>query len=405
MPLHSRRDHEPVLRLAGDVASSVLPLSPPADEAGATLTIDLCALAANWRLLRDRGPAAECAAVVKADAYGTGIEAAAPALWRAGCRTFFVAHLAEARRLRAVLPEAVLYVLNGMLPGAAPAFRAIAARPVLGSRPEIDDWAAFCRGEGARLPAALHADTGMNRLGLSPADAIALARDPVLADFTPALLMSHFVTAEAPEHPLNARQVAAFMAVRAALPGIPASLANSSGLFLADRIPALRSLDLARPGYALYGGNPTPGSPNPMQPVVGLKARIVQTRRIEAGDTAGYNGRWTARRPTRLATISVGYADGYLRQAGGTDAAEASGLDTGAALVGGRVCPIAGRISMDLTIIDVTDVPERDTDRGAPVTLIGDGLDVDEVGRRAGTIGYEILTDLGRRYARHYIGS
>lgn len=399
MSLHARRDHEPPVRLAGELSAQA---APPVAEAGATLTIDLAALAANWRLLRDQGAAAECAAVIKADAYGVGIEAAAPALWRAGCRTFFVAHLVEARRLRAVQPDATIYVLNGLLPGAAPAFQAIGARPVLGSRAEIEDWGEFCRDAGVRLPAALHVDTGMNRLGLEPEVAMALAGDPLLAAFTPCLLMSHFVRAEEPDHPMNARQVAAFMAVRRAFPDLPASLANSSGIFLPRLFPELRKLDLARPGYALYGGNPTPGAANPMRAVVRLEARIVQLRDIAAGETTGYNGRWTASRPTRLATISVGYADGYLRAGSGTDVARAGGLDAGAALVGGRLCPLAGRISMDLTIIDVTDAPAAAVVRGAPVTLIGDGLDIDEVGHRAGTIGYEILTDLGRRYARHY---
>jgi alanine racemase len=340
--------------------------------------------------------------VVKADAYGISIEPAVGVLWRAGCRVFFVAHLAEAARVRSVAPEAVIYVLNGLLPGTAPRYRELGLHPVLGSVPEIREWAEFCA--GTRLPAALHVDTGMNRLGLSPAEAIALAGDPIVSSFEPALLMSHLASADEPSQPINAHQIESFLSVTAAYPGIPASLANSSGIFLADRFPQMRGLDLARPGYALYGGNPTPDGPNPMQPVVRLEARIIQVRDVEAGSTAGYNTTWTAARPSRLATLSIGYADGYPRAASGTDKAQRSGLPTGAALVAGHLCPFVGRVSMDLIILDVTDVPERDVHRGDPVILIGDTLGVDEVGRRAGTIGYEILTSLGRRYARHYIG-
>ena len=370
---------------------------PTARVHGALLTIDLDALAANWRLLRDRAAPAECAAVVKADAYGIGLEPAARALWRAGARTFFVAHLGEAARLRAELPEAVLYVFNGLPPGASSRFAELDARPVLGSQPELAEWAAFCAAAGRKLPAALHVDTGMNRLGFRIAERDAVAAAPELAHFTPVLLMSHFAVAEEPSRPENARQMTDFAAWRAALPGIPGSLSNSSGLFL----PEPPRHDLARPGYALYGGNPTPGHPNPMRPVVRLEATIIQTREVSAGETVGYGAGWTARRPSRLATLSIGYADGFPRAAGAVDAQPG---DPGAALVAGRLCPFAGRVSMDLTVIDVTDVPEGVAVRGVLATLIGDALDIDEVGRRAGTIGYEILTGLGARYARHYIG-
>ncbi len=355
----------------------------------ALLTVDLAALAANWRLLRDRAAPAECAAVVKADAYGTGIEAAVPALARAGCRTFFVAHVNEAVRVRAVAPEAAIYVLNGLLPGAAQAYAAHRLRPVLGSGPEIADWAAFCRSAG-RLPAAIHVDTGMNRLGLPPGEAASLAGVPALGDFEPALVMSHLVSAEDPSDPATARQVADFASIAALFPGVPASLSNSSGLFLAER----PFHALVRPGYALFGGNPTPGRPNPMRPVIGLEARIVQTRSVRAGERVGYGGRWTAPGPRRLATLSVGYADGVPRAASGT----------GAALVGGVLCPFAGTVSMDLIVLDVSEAPVGSAERGAPATLVGGALDIDEVGRRAGTIGYEILTGLGRRYARRYVG-
>jgi len=377
------------------------PATIPPAEAGGLLTIDLGALASNWRALRDRAAGAECSAVVKADAYGTGIETSVPALSNAGCRTFFVAHLSEAVRARAAAPEATIYVLNGLLPGTAETFAQHGLRPVLGSQDEITEWSSFSRAHSQKLPAAVHVDTGMNRLGLSVAEGLTLKGDTRLRDFEPALLMSHLVSAEEPENPINDRQIAAFAELRQALPGIRASLANSSGIFL----PQMPHHDLVRPGIALYGGNPTPAYLNPMQAVVELEGRIIQIRTIEDGGTVGYNAQWTARGTRRIAVISVGYADGYIRAASATDAKRRDGIAAGDAVVAGRRCPFAGRVSMDLIAVDVTEVPEGAVVRGDPVTLIGGELDIDEVGRRAGTISYEILTSLGRRYARSYRNS
>ena len=354
---------------------------------GATLTIDLGAIVANWRRLAAEAGSLACAAVVKADAYGCGLARVAPALWAAGCRTFFVAHLGEAVAARALLPEARLYVLNGLLPGTGPAFAAHGLRPVLGSREEMVEWAALGATSGAPLPAALHVDTGMNRLGFSVSEVLTLVDDPLVARAGIDLLMTHLVSAELPDDAINIRQAADFARLRAAFPALPASFANSSGVFLGA--PAHH--DLLRPGYALFGGNPTPGRPNPMWPVVRLEATIVQVRTIAAGETAGYNARWTADDPRCLATLSLGYADGYPRAASGR----------GAALVNGVRCPMVGLISMDLVILDVTDAPG--TKRGETAVLIGDTLDIDTVGRAAGTIGYEILTGLGSRYVRHYV--
>ena len=356
----------------------------PEGPHGARLTVDLGALAANWGQLAARAPGAECGAVIKADGYGCGIRRVGPALWTAGCRTFFVAHLSEGLAARAALPEATIYVLNGLPPGAAGAYAAPRLRPVLGSLEELTEWAALSRG---RHPAALHVDTGMNRLGLSVPEALALGGDPRIAGAGIDLVMSHFVSAERPEDPVNARQIADFATIRAALPGLRGSLANSSGIFLDGA-----RHDLLRPGYALFGGNPTPGRDNPMRPVVRLRATIVQTRQVEAGTSAGYNGLWTAPGPRRLATLSLGYADGLPRALSGR----------GHALVGGVPCPILGLVSMDLIILDVTGAPAAR--RGADAVLIGDALDIDAVGRAAGTIGYEILTGLGSRYVRDYVG-
>jgi len=354
---------------------------------GARLTIDLAAIAANWQRLAAMAPGGACAAVVKADAYGCGLARVAPALWAAGCRTFFVAHVSEAITARAALPEAVIYVLNGLLPGLGPTLIAHDLRPVLGGREEIAEWASLSDADGVTRPAALHVGTGMNRLGLSVPEALALSGDPLIARAGIDLLMTHLVSAELSGDPINARQMADFARIRAAHPGIPGSFANSSGIFLGPEAHH----DLLRPGYALFGGNPTPWKANPMQPVVRLEAEIAQVRAVAAGETCGYNGRWRAAAPRRLATLSMGYADGYPRAASGR----------GAALVGGVRCPILGLISMDLIILDVTDAP--DAVRGGSATLIGDDLDVDTVGRTAGTIGYEILTGLGSRYVRDYV--
>jgi len=371
----------------------------PENAAGGILHIDLDALASNWRTLRDHAGAAETAAVVKANAYGTGIEKAVPALADAGCRTFFVAHLSEAIRARTVAPEATIYVLNGLFSGRGPTYAEHDLRPVLGSFEEIEEWAGFCRAQSRKLKAAIHVDTGMNRLGLTVPQGMTLRDRAELKDFETALLLSHFVSAEESDNPLNAQQIEAFETIRSSLPGIPASLPNSSGIFLRDK----PGYDLVRPGYALYGGNPTPDRDNPMRPVVGLEARIVQLRWVEADQTVGYNGRWVALEKRRIATLSVGYADGYPRSA---SARGRSGdeLLAGMALVAGHPCPFAGNVSMDLITIDLTDIPETQVRRGDTVTLIGGDLTIDEVGRRAGTIGYEILTNLGARYARAYRG-
>jgi alanine racemase len=365
---------------------------PAEAEAGGILTIDLAAIVANWRALRARAAPAHCAAVVKADGYGCGIEQVASRLANAGCETFFVANLAEARRARAAAPDAAVYVLNGLLPGTASAYTVANIRPVLGSIAELEEWRAFRSASGWRGGAALHFDTGMNRLGF-PHEEVAQIAGGVGKDHGIALVMSHFACSEE-EHPLNAIQMERFRAVRAHFPGIAGSLANSSAIFLG----AAAHHNLVRPGVALYGANPTPGRPNPMQSVVTLQGRIVQLREVEQGATVGYSATWTAKRPTRLAIISVGYADGFLR------AASASDKKPGAeAIVAGQRCPIAGRVSMDLIAIDVTDVPAP-PQRGDLVGLLGKEIGVDELAERAGTIGYEVLTSLGRRYRRVYTG-
>ncbi len=369
------------------------------DDHASLLTIDLAALRANWRQLATKVGPARCSAVVKADAYGLGIEAAVPALADEGCRVFFVAHLSEGIRARAVEPMAEIYVLNGLAQGRLQDYVAHRLRPVLGSAAEIAFWADKGRmGE----PAALHIDTAMNRLGIRVEEAHALVGSTRLADLGIGLTMTHFASAEVPGAADTAAQIAAFIALQKVIqaPGspnrdIPASLCNSSGHFL-DGVPFFQ---LTRPGYALYGGNPAPAAPNPMQPVIRLEAPIVQVHPVPQGEAVGYNRNWIATRDSRIATISCGYADGFPRNAGNNP-----GHRGGSAIVAGIECPFAGNVSMDLISLDVTEVPEPRVKPGDLVTLIGDQLDVDRVGTSGRTTGYEILTSLGKRYRRRYLG-
>ena len=364
---------------------------PQASEAGGILTVDLGALVANWRALGRRAMPSECAGVIKANGYGCGIEPVATALARAGCKTFFVADVSEARRVREVAPDATIYVLNGLIPGTPPVYAELRARPVIGSMVELAEWDAFVAGTQWRGGAALHVDTGMNRLGISANDAAALAPRIRTENHGIMLLMSHLACAEDTQHPLNQRQISLFREVRMLYRGIPSSLANSSGIFLSDNAHC----DVVRPGVALYGVNPTPGRPNPMRPVIDLKARVVQVRNVPRGETVGYSAGWTAKRTSRIAVVTVGYGDGYLRASGSSD--ETPG---GTAIAAGTRCPIAGRVSMDLMAVDVTEAPE--VRRGDFITLISDELGLDEVATAAGTIAYELLTSLGQRYHRVY---
>ena len=333
--------------------------------------------------------------MVKADAYGCGIAQVAARLARAGCKTFFVADLAEARRLRAVAEDVAIYVLSGLFPGTAAAFADIRARPVIGSLVELAEWDAFCSANAWHGGSALHVDTVMNRLGISANEAAALAPRIRTENHGITLLMSHLACAETPEHPLNDRQIRLFREVRLLYRGIPSSLANSSGVYLNNAAHC----DVVRPGVALYGCNPTPGRSNPMHAVVRLEAHVAQVRTVAKGDTVGYGAVWTARHASRIAVAAIGYGDGYLRSAGSTD--DAPGADV---IVAGKRCPIAGRISMDLLAIDVTALPDNAVRRGDLVTLIGDEIGIEEVASAAGTIGYEVLTSLGRRHHRVYRG-
>jgi alanine racemase len=369
---------------------------PTTPETGGTLTVDLAAIEANWRSLVHRLLTVECAAVVKANAYGLGLQQVTTKLAQAGCKTFFVADLAEARAVRSLARGATIYVLDGFTPDWGEGFIEINARPVINSTTELAEWDAFVSAHVWQGGAALQVDTGMHRLGITPDEAAALAPRAQTENHGIALLLSHLACAELPDHPLNAKQIQLFRELHMLYAGVPASLVNSSGIFLSDSA----HFDLARPGAALYGVNPTPGRPNPMTSVVELTGRILQLRSVASDATVGYDATWTARRSSRIAIVALGYADGLLRAGSGTD--ERSG---GAAIVAGKRCPIVGRISMDLLCIDVTDLADGAVHRGDRATLIGADITVDEVAASAGTIGYEILTRLGPRSHLVYRGA
>ena len=349
----------------------------------ATVRIDLDALARNYRMLRERSKPGECAAVVKADAYGLGVERVARRLLREGCKRFFVATLAEAQQLRVFAPDAEIGVFEGALASSVGALAAIEARPVLSTLEQVERWA----GKGRAL---LHLDTGMNRLGLRAADVAALAQrrdllDALSLDF----VMTHLACADEPAHPMNAEQLARFDQMRAVVPHLRTSIGNSAGTL----IDAAHRGDLARPGIALYGGNPFSDRPNPMEAVVTLTAPILQLHEVGEPEPVGYGSTYVAAPPARVAVVGIGYADGYPRNLG----------NAGTAAVQGTRVPVVGRVSMDLIAIDVTSVPRENVAVGGAVELIGPAVGVDEVAAAAGTISYEILTGLGRRLVREYV--
>jgi len=366
----------------------------PPDATG-LITIDLDAVQANWRALAALVAPAECAAVVKADAYGLGAAKIVPGLARAGCRTFFVATPEEGHAARLLVPEARLFALDGLFPGAAPLLLGADVAPVLSSLAEVEDWAREAARAGRPLPAALQIDSGLNRLGLPESEVQALAAQPaLLGALDLRLVMSHLASADDPADPNNEAQRAAFERRRALLPPAPASLAASDGLMLGPDY----HFDLVRPGYALYGGQAFRGGATPVSPVVTVRARVLQVRTLETGSSVGYSATWRARRPTRIAVIAAGYADGIAR-------ALSAPSDTAAAMVvvAGQRAPIVGRVSMDLITVDVTDVA-GEIRRGDLATLIGPGLTIEAMGTAAGTIGYEVLTRLGPRFVRQYTG-
>ncbi|NMM44284.1 alanine racemase [Rhodospirillaceae bacterium KN72] len=358
-----------------------------------TLTIDLDAIVQNWQFLCSRTGHGRSAAVVKANGYGLGLSPVARSLAAGGCKTFYVAHLDEGIALRQVLDKSDIRigVLNGLLPGQEEVFLEHRLWPSLCDPGQIDRWAAFCRANSIPLPALLHIDTGMSRTGLDRTETADLIDNPDrLQGIDLRFVMSHMACADDPAHPMNREQQQRFADAVNRLPKATegAMLAASSAIFLGSDW----HFDWVRPGVCLYGVRPNTTAPNPMKPVVTLQSRILQVRQIDAPESVGYGASHRAEGPTRIATIAVGYADGFLR----------SLSNSASAWLGDIEVPLVGRVSMDLVTLDVTAVPTAQA--GDTVTLIGPNQDVDAVADKAGTIGYEILTSLGARYARSYVG-
>lgn len=346
------------------------------------LTIDLSAIAANYDFLAKQSANAECAAVVKADAYGLGLDPIARVLEKAGCKTFFVATLDEALALRKVTTKQI-YVFAGITSEDHHAFLPFSIRPVLNSIQQVQVW-------NSRGPAAIHVDTGMNRLGLTKSDFLSLFENIANGEVKePNLILSHLACAEQSDNELNLVQLKRFRALTAAFEISSKSLSASSGIFLGSQF----YFDMVRPGYAIYGGNPTQTKQNLMCPVINLKVRILQCRKIKAGDTVGYGATFRSDRVRWIATIGMGYADGYLRAL-----SENSNV-----YVKGKIASVVGRISMDLISVDITGI--EGVKPGDWAEVIGSSISVDELAERAGTIGYEILTSLGQRHKRIYIGA
>lgn len=371
--------------------------------AGMQVTVDLGALVANWRALDAMTPSAETAATVKANAYGCGLERAGVALHKAGCKSFFVALPEEAIILRRVLgAEPDIYLFNGLMGGSdlTMTYLENALTPVISSHQDMQVWLDGLRARGQHAPSALHVDTGMNRLGLTMAEHAALLQDSAsLQALNPTLIMSHLACADEAEHPHNEMQLSRFQQVAAGMPKTRASLANSGAHFLGGDY----AFDLTRPGIALYGGECQAPGVNPMQTVVTAQARILTTRHIKAGETIGYGASHRFEAAATVAIVSAGYADGYHRAASGSGVALRGAEPTGAKMRYGRhLVPVAGRVSMDLTAIDISAVPESERIENW-VQLFGPDLAVDDAARAAGTIGYELLTGLSPRAAYSYI--
>ena len=359
--------------------------------AEARLSVDLDALAANFRTLCAEAGTAEAAPVVKADGYGLGAGPAALRLWAEGARRFFVARVSEGERVRKALGPhrtAEIYVLDGAPSGSLPRIAEAELIPVLNTLAQVEEASAFS-GHRVRLPIALHIDTGLNRLGLRVEEAEALAQAPGrLAGLELGLVMSHLACGPDPHHPMNRRQLEAFQAAASLFPDARRSLANSAGIFLGPDY----HFDVVRPGITLYGGGPRERHDPRIATVATLEAPILQVRTVPPGESVGYDATFTARETTRVAIVPLGHADGILRALGGK----------GSAWFEGRRCAYLGCVSMDLVAIDVTGC---ETARpGAWVELIGPNVLVDEVAEAAGTISYELLVRLSSRAQRVYCG-
>lgn len=362
------------------------------DRAAARLTVDLGAIADNWRRLAKLSGPARTSAVVKANAYGLGAAEVGQALAAAGCRDFFVATPDEGSSLRTLLPDARIFVLNGLWPGVEEQVFANRLIPVIGSLEQL----AFFRSCGRNHPHALYVDTGMNRLGLTVEEAATLSG----SSEKPVLVISHLACSDDPDHPMNRGQLDSFQVVARLFEGVESSLSSSAGIFLGPDY----HFDLTRPGIALYGGEAVIGVPNPMRPVVTAEARILQIRNVRKGDAASYGATHIFDRDSRVAIVGAGYADGWHRSMSGSGvAARGNGSPGGFGFVAEHCVPIVGRITMDLTTFDIGTIPEGRVQAGDYIELFGNNVGLDDIARAAGTIGYELLTSLGERYVRRYV--
>ncbi len=364
---------------------------------GAEVIVDLAAIVANYRTLKAVAGSA-LGAVVKADGYGLGAMEIARALQAGGCEDVFVAHLFEATALRPHLaPATRLYVLHGLWPGLEAEAVEAGVIPVLNSLDQVRAWSGAARRLGRRLPAVLQADTGMSRTGLAAEEVVQLERESAeLAALDLRYLMTHLACAETPAAAANLGQLARFEDVRRRLPPMRTSIANSAAA-VGDWAP--RS-DLARVGIGLFGVDPIPGRARNLRlaglrAAVTIRARVIQLRRVEAGAGVGYGHRYVAGAPRVLATLAIGYADGWPR---GLD-------DRGAAYLGDQRLPVVGRVSMDSCVIDATDVAPGRLEPGDWVDLVGPRQTLQQVAEAAGTIPYDLLVSLGRRVARRYVSA
>lgn len=374
----------------------MMPAPAIATGLGARLSIDLGALKRNWQALDKVSRGALTAAVVKADAYGLGLSQVARAFYQAGARFYFVATPDEGIAVRAALPEDThVFVLNGLYPGAAPLYVGERLMPCLSSIPMLEEWLAACLARNESLPAALHFDTGINRLGFRLNEAPVVRRMIDQIGYAPQMIMSHLACADQPQHEKNRTQLALFASVLAQFPNVPASLANSAALMSGREY----HFQMVRPGIALYGGRAVQGRRNPMSPVVRLEAPILQVKDVRTGESVGYGGLQTMARDSRIAVVGIGYADGFFRHQSGT-----SSRAGGRVVVRNQFAPVVGRVSMDMIQVDVTDLPQVPAP-GEMVEVLGPNISVDDQADVGNTIGYEILTSLKGRYVRSYVDS
>jgi alanine racemase len=369
----------------------------PQSNGQPVLTLDLDALAQNYTYLCTEANGAQVAGVVKANGYGCGAAAAASRLYQEGCRLFFVATFQEGLSLRAEakIEEATVAVFNGSTSQEKTSFKLDRLTPVLNSYAEYIDWMEFWQSAGDQADYILHVDTGMNRRGMTLEDAKKIATHSASSEIPPRLVMSHLASADDPSAPFNAEQRRRFKKIEAYFPSLPRSLANSAGIFLG----ADYCLDVVRPGIALYGGQPVTGQTLPLKPVAHLHAPVIQIHDLEPGESVGYGQTFKVGRKSRIATLPLGYADGILRSIGNNE------FRQGFAYLSGRRVPLVGRISMDFTTVDITDVAPKLAQIGTYVEILGCHISVDELGTMAGSFGYEILTGLGDRYRRQYLGN